>query len=53
MPYIAVQRIGSGHATWGVTDAYHASLLLMRSILGALGIFVCRVHERSILVEMT
>jgi len=47
----AVQRIGSGHATWGVTDAYHASLLLMRSIMAALGVFVCRAHERSILVD--
>jgi hypothetical protein len=47
----ASQRITSGHATWGVTDAYHASMLLMRSILAAFGVFVCRVHERSVLVD--
>jgi hypothetical protein len=47
----AAQRITSGNATWGVTDAYHASMLLMRSILAAFGIFVCRIHERSVIVD--
>jgi hypothetical protein len=47
----ALQRINGGNATWGVTDAYHASMMLMRSILAALGVFICRVHDRSILVD--
>ncbi|MGA2818498.1 MAG: hypothetical protein ABSE67_19855, partial [Xanthobacteraceae bacterium] len=47
----ATQRITSGNASWGVTDAYHASMLLMRSILAAFGIFVCRIHDRNILVD--
>jgi hypothetical protein len=47
----AAKRITSGNATWGVIDAYHASMLLMRSILAAFGIFVCRVHDRNVLVD--
>lgn len=48
----ALQRIESGNASWGVTDAYHASMMLMRSILAALGIFVCRAHDRNVLVDV-
>jgi hypothetical protein len=48
----ALQRINGGNASWGVTDAYHASMMLMRSILAALGIFICRVHERNVLVDV-
>jgi hypothetical protein len=47
----ALQRINDGRASWGVTDAYHSSMMLMRSILAALGIFICRVHERNVLVD--
>jgi hypothetical protein len=47
----AAQRIANGNPSWGVTDAYHASLLLMRSILSALGVFICRAHNRSIVVD--
>lgn len=48
----AVQRINDGHASWGVTDAYHASMMLMRSILAALGVFICQVHERNLLIDV-
>jgi hypothetical protein len=48
----ALQRIDGGNATWGVTDAYHASMMLMRSILAALGIFICQIHGRNILVDV-
>ena len=48
----ALHRIDSGSASWGVTDAYHASMMLMRSILAALGVFICRVHDRNILVDV-
>lgn len=47
----AIQQIAAGNATWGVTDAYHASMLLMRSILAAFGVFICRVHDRNVLVD--
>lgn len=47
----AFDRITDGKASWGVTDAYHASMLLMRSTLAALGIFICRVHNRYVLVD--
>jgi hypothetical protein len=47
----ATQRVATGNATWGVTDAYHATMLLMRSILSAFGIFVCRAHERNVLID--
>jgi hypothetical protein len=47
----AFQRINDGRASWGVTDAYHASMMLMRSILAALGVFICRVHDRNVLVD--
>lgn len=47
----AAQQIASGSSTWGVTDAYHSSMLLMRSILAAFGVFVCRVQDRNILID--
>jgi hypothetical protein len=47
----AALRIAEGRSTWGTTDAYHASMLLMRSILAAFGVFVCRIHERNVLVD--
>jgi hypothetical protein len=48
----ALERISSGGASWGVTDAYHASMMLMRSILAALGIFVCRVYDRNVIIDV-
>jgi hypothetical protein len=47
----AIQRIKEGNATWGVTDAYHAAMLLMRSILAAFGVFICRAYNRMVLVD--
>jgi hypothetical protein len=47
----ALRRVSDGNATWGVTDAYHASMLLMRSILSAFGIFICRVHNKNVLID--
>jgi hypothetical protein len=47
----ATERILSGRASWGVADAYHASMLLMRSILAAFGVFVCRVHDRNVIMD--
>lgn len=47
----ATERVLSGRASWGVADAYHASMLLMRSILAAFGVFVCRVHDRNVVVD--
>ncbi len=47
----AALRIGGGRPTWGATDAYHASMLIMRSILAAFGVFICRIHERNVLVD--
>src|SRR5688572_29838248 len=37
----ALRCITDGSASWGVANAYHASMLLMRSPLAAFGIFVC------------
>ncbi len=47
----AMERVLSGRASWGVADAYHAAMLLMRSILAAFGVFVCRVHDRNVIVD--
>jgi hypothetical protein len=47
----ALRRIEDGNASWGVADAYHASMQLMKSILAAFGIFICRVHDRYVLID--
>ena len=47
----ATMRIVNGNASWGVAEAYHACMMLMRSIIAAFGIFICRVNDRYVIVD--
>jgi hypothetical protein len=48
----ALSHVSRGAASWGVIDTYHSSLLLTKAIMAAFGIFILRIHERNVIVDV-